>query len=229
MEPFSHSGNQVQFWSITGKVVSPTVRSETHINTSYGTATTSGGVRYSVPRVSSNVVVKQQFFLLTDDGREVPIQLTGHDVPIRDGNTVTMIGGEVPPKGGDWLRIVVHDTGQWWNLEHDQLPHKWGMISGLKRVLILLGLIILGPILFFSGFSAGSYVQTTSPYGYSYKSLDLARGFVTGFAYGIVPWLLALIYFIRTVRSTKDLNRRLSSHLDMLSRNVLAAKPRVIA
>ena len=159
MEPFSYSGKEVQFWSITGKVVSSSKRSETHVNTSYGTARTSSGITYSVPRVNSDVVVKQEFFLLTEDGKEVPIQLTGYDVPVRDGHTVTMIGGQVPGKGDYWVRMAVHDTGQSWAVNNDvQLPHMWGLVSGNRRVLILLGLIVVGLILVLPTFGASLLV-----------------------------------------------------------------------
>src|SRR3989442_6365069 len=67
------------------------------------------------------IAVKQEFFLLTEDGREVPIQLSGVDIPVRDGQTVTMIAGGVRPDGRDnyWVRMAVHDTGRDYSGDED--------------------------------------------------------------------------------------------------------------
>src|SRR2546428_11931969 len=140
MEPFSRSGKQVQFSSVTGKVASSSKRSDTY---------TTSGRNYSV---DSHVVVKQEFLLLTEDGREVPIQLSGVDIPVRDGQTVTMIAGGVHPDGRDnyWVRMAVHDTGRYYAVNDDgRLRHKWKLVSTTRWVLTLLSLMFIGTILFF--------------------------------------------------------------------------------
>src|SRR5207245_4105989 len=99
---------------------------------------TSGGDRYSIPHVSSNVVVKQEFFLLTEDGREVPIQLSGVDIPVRDGQTVTMIAGGVHPDGRDnyWVRMAVHDTGRYYAVDDDgRMRQTWKVGAATRGVL----------------------------------------------------------------------------------------------
>jgi len=183
-------------------------------------------------RINSSTVVQQEFFLLADDGKEVAVQLTGHDIPVRDGNNITMIGGEVSGKGGYWVRMINHDTGRYWDLANSDVYRKWGMVSPLKRFLVLFGLIILGPILFFTGVGLGGVVTNyanpyTNPYGYGTR-FDFGRGFATGFLLGIIPWLAAAVYFARSIlQATRGLNRRLSAHLDVQLRNAAATKPLV--
>src|SRR5437867_1755183 len=227
MESFSAGGKQVQFWSITGKVASSSKRSDTYVSSSRGPSYGGGA---GALRINSSTVVQQEFFLLADDGKEVAVQLTGHDIPVRDGNNITMIGGEVSGKGGYWVRMINHDTGRSWDLANSEVYRKWGMVSPLKRFLVLLGLIILGPILFFTGFGLGGVVTNYNPYGYGATSarFDFGRGFATGFLLGIIPWLAAAVYFARSIlQATRGLNRRLSAHLDVQLRNAAATKPLV--
>src|SRR2546425_3622832 len=217
MEPFSRSGKQVQFSSVTGKVVSSSKRSDTYINTSYSSGTTSSGDRYSIPHVTSNVVVKQEFFLLTEDGREVPIQLSGVDIPVRDGQTVTMIAGGVHPDRRDnyWVRMAVHDTGRYYAVNDDgRRRHKWKLVSTTRWVLTLLSLMFIGTILFF-GMIVTAFVGSSSALGF--RTLWFLS------VLGTLGWLFV------SIRGYRDLKRRLGVHLDMLSRNVLAAKPRILA
>ena len=217
MEPFSRSGKQVQFSSITGKVVSSSKRSDTYINTSYSSGTTSSGDRYSIPHVTSNVVVKQEFFLLTEDGREVPIQLTGVDIPVRDGQTVTMIAGGVRPDGRDnyWVRMAVDDTGRYYAVDDDgRLRHTWKLVSKTRWVLTLLSLMFVGTFLFFDMIISA---VVRSPGASGFQTLWLLS------VLGTLGWLFV------SIRGYRDLKRRLGVHLDMLSRNVLAAKPRILA
>ena len=227
MESFSAGGKHVQFWSITGKVASSSKRSDTYVSSSRGPSYGGGA---GALRINSSTVVQQEFFLLADDGKEVAVQLTGHDIPVRDGNNITMIGGEVSGKGGYWVRMINHDTGRHWDLANLEVYRKWGMVSGWKRFLVLFGLIILGPILFFTGFGLGGVVTNYNPYGYGATSarFDFGRGFATGCLLGIIPWLAAAVYFARSIlQADRGLNRRLSAHLDVQLRNAAATRPLV--
>ena len=143
--------------------------------------------------------------------------MTGYDVPVRDGQTVTMIAGGVHPDRRDnyWVRMAVHDTGRYYAVNDDgRLRHKWKLVSTTRWVLTLLSLMFIGTILFF-GMIVTAFVGSSSALGF--RTLWLLS------VLGTVGWLFV------SIRGSRDLKRRLGVHLDMLSRNVMAAKPRILA
>src|SRR5438445_6662997 len=99
LEPSANSRKTVRFSSVTGEVVGSTKYSETRTWNSTQTTShyhpdgTTTSTTQSVPHVYS--VVKQEFHLRANGGQEVPVQLSGSNVPVHDGQTVRMISGGV--------------------------------------------------------------------------------------------------------------------------------------
>src|SRR2546425_915785 len=95
-----------------------------------------------------------------------------------------------------------------------RLRHKWKLVSTTRWVLTLLSLMFIGTILFF-GMIVTAFVGSSSALGF--RTLWLLS------VLGTLGWLFV------SIRGYRDLKRRLGVHLDMLSRNILAAKPRILA
>ncbi len=116
MKHFEHNGKKVEFSAVTGEVSGTRKLAETHVSSSGGGGYISQGSGFvSAPTITSKVVVKQEFFLKENGGKQVPIQLSGMDIPLMDGQKVTMISAG-PGKNGPWTHLVNHDAGLYWNL-----------------------------------------------------------------------------------------------------------------
>jgi hypothetical protein len=235
LEPFTNSRKTVQFSSVTGEVVGSSKISETHVSSStqttynYHTDGTSTSTTRSVPHVYS--VIKQEFHLRPKGGREVPVQLTGSNVPVHDGQTVTMISGGVRSDGQDsrWVRMAVHDTNMWYGVSNDgMLRHQWRLVSKTKWVLTLLGLMIFGTFLL--AIYAEEIITNSSLYCGSFGcNIPPDAASATNFALSI--WILSILGFVAWLfvsnRKYRGLKRRLTAHLNMLANAALAAKPLV--
>ena len=94
MSDYNYGSSTVDFWEVNGHVANNSKRSETNVSSS-----TDG--KY-ITDIRSRTTTKQEFWLIKDDGTEVPIQLLGSDIPVRDGHEVSAIaasinGSEISP------------------------------------------------------------------------------------------------------------------------------------
>lgn len=94
MSDYDYGSSSVKFWEVRGRVANNSKRSETNTSSS-----TDG--KY-VTNIRSSTTTKQEFWLIKDDGTEVPIQLSGSNIPVRDGHEVSAIaasinGSEISP------------------------------------------------------------------------------------------------------------------------------------
>lgn len=114
MEDFTFNGKTVEFWEISGQVISTDKFSETHVYSQGGGPVYGGGS--SLPSVHSNVVTKQEFWLKTVDGAEKSIQLAGADVPLRVGQKVTVIAAkrQGSDSSGCYVALVNHTAKSPW-------------------------------------------------------------------------------------------------------------------
>jgi hypothetical protein len=134
-------GKIFRFGSVWGDVVGSHKHSETDV---WGGG---GGAGNGAPTnvvIRSSVTVKQEFFLTSRDGKERPIQLSGVDIPIRDGQKITMVSASVD---GDatfyWVRIVNHAAGRWWATRRTtDLMERWFVPPKWKRLLIGVGVAV---------------------------------------------------------------------------------------
>lgn len=160
LKPFSFGRKEVNITGFTGRIVGSSKRSETHITHTSGTTYTNsvtGTVETTPGSTSSSTVVKQEFFLRDDQGSEVPYQLSGVDLPVHDGQTVTMISADTVNGKWHWYeRLVVHDTGKWYSIT-DAGPSKLGLVrsrwSVTKRSLAIIigGGFIVAPLTGYAG------------------------------------------------------------------------------
>ena len=105
MSEYKYGGTSVDFWEIKGHVANNSKRSETNVSSS-----TDG--KY-VTDVRSSTTTKQEFWLVKDGGTEVPIQLAGSDIPVRDGHEVSAIAAGLDgSKSGPVVALVNHTARQ---------------------------------------------------------------------------------------------------------------------
>jgi hypothetical protein len=116
MKPFDCNGKQIVFTKVAGTVAGAHKRAETSISGSGGGGSSWDGRGRTEPvTITSTVSVKQEFFLKTPDGKQVPVQLSDEDIPIMDGQKVTMIAGHAG-KERRWTHLVNHDTELFWRI-----------------------------------------------------------------------------------------------------------------
>jgi hypothetical protein len=102
--------------------------------------------------VRTMVIVKTDFFVTDDTGRQHPIQVSGPDIPLADGQRVTVVLAGAPGRGA-WPAVLAnHDTAQWHLLSDRTLAVNLGLIpsdlaafKGEKKFSWLLLLFILPP------------------------------------------------------------------------------------
>jgi hypothetical protein len=86
---FLLEGENVVFETIKGTVLATTKRSETHLHASH------------------------EFWIKTEEGHEVPVQLRGHDIPLREGQTVTVTQAKKESqKEYAWVSLANHHSGE---------------------------------------------------------------------------------------------------------------------
>lgn len=120
MEDFKYRGTSIQFWKITGEILGTQKYSETHVSSSGGGGYVNQGNGYiSAPTVHSRVVTQHEFWLKTEDGQEVAIKLSGFDIPLREGQKITIISAGNAGENSGWYSVLVnHNAGQHWFLNN---------------------------------------------------------------------------------------------------------------
>jgi hypothetical protein len=150
----------VRFSAITGEIAGSSKRSETHVSGS-------GGGQMPVS-IASSVTVKQEFFIRSDDGSEIPYQLTNLDIPVRDGHRVSMIHGAVNHHSAP-VRFVNHATRVFSAINpSSRCVAEWGFRRLGGRILFgatafVIGAILLDnalPFLLVMGYWLYEYVAT---------------------------------------------------------------------
>jgi len=199
MQSFEYRGKVLQYYSVTGKIAGSSKRSETY--------TSGGGERGGVVQpIRSTVVRLQDFFVQLDDGREVPYQLRGADIPVRDGHTVSMISGSVDGNTFLPVRLVNYNTGEVWPAESDDsLAVRWKFVrSTVVRFLGTLGVIFgaLVPVAFLAG-AAGN--------------LSLAQCGLCA-----LPLLIGFLFAVYSDRRAKRVARQLGERFASLGFAMLA-------
>ena len=154
---------KLKFWTITGEVISSAKRSDTYVSGS-----TSGYNGQVYGNVSSNVVVAHEFWLRKPDGTEEEIQITGYDIPLREGQKVTMLlahpEGETNSK---YVALINHSAGKYWMLDKS-IEDLMGSLdidkSSKKWVLMKLGIVFA--VLYFPDPDHGEFaLEITAFYG----------------------------------------------------------------
>jgi len=94
--------NKLEVWKIIGKVTHTNKFSETHVSGS-------GGGRNSPVSISSRAVTKQEFYIKTEEGKDVDVKLSGVDIPIAIEQKLTLLYGRKRSKSkGPLLFLFNH-------------------------------------------------------------------------------------------------------------------------
>lgn len=147
MENFKHRNKEIEFWSVTGEIMAQNKYSETHVSSSGGGGYvgTHGG-HISAPSVHSTTVTNHEFWIKTEDGSEESVQLAGRDIPLREGQKITLISAGIKGKGEGYYSVLVnHNANKHWFINKaDRLNKllKIDVASG-KSILITGGLFCL--------------------------------------------------------------------------------------
>lgn len=110
MESFKHRDKEIKFWSITGEVIGQNKYSETHVSSSGGGGYVGQQGGYvSAPQVKSKVTTQHEFWVRKEDGTEESIKFTDVDIPLREGQKITLIASYLNYKErGPWSILVNH-------------------------------------------------------------------------------------------------------------------------
>lgn len=146
MKDFEWENRIIEFWTITGIVTKSEKRSETYVSGNFDK-------KSKDVNVTSDVVIKHEFWLKTPDGKEEEIQLSGYDIPLREGQEVSMLLAF--PKGGEYswyVALINHSAGKfWWTMDLMRLVDGYLVTSdkraqwGLERY-VLPGIAISAPL-----------------------------------------------------------------------------------
>lgn len=116
MEKFTHSKKAIEFYSITGVVLSSSKHSETNVWSSGGGGFVGKDGGYiNSPQVHSNSVTCHEFWLMTDEKKEEFIQIKDAEIPLREGQKISIYFAKKEGES-EWhhMLLVNHNAGKYW-------------------------------------------------------------------------------------------------------------------
>jgi hypothetical protein len=168
----SLKGNKrIYFHVLSGTVLSSEKRAESHIHGGGGTIVGAShrgtGATYGVTAPVTGVVLTAHEFWLRAEDREVPFQLRGIDIPLREGQSISMLGASHNPEVPEqWIALVNHSAETKYILPSASILNDWaafgdeniglflalavafsialGMIGGWVAVLLFLACVVVG-------------------------------------------------------------------------------------
>lgn len=136
MEPFEYRGMKLEVWTQGGTVLSTSKHSRTDV-ASYGGGGWVGqhGGSISAPTIVSSTTTTQEIWIRRENGEEAAIQLSGVDVPVREGQRVTVIAAKSPrAKDGFWVTLVNHSANRHWRLSTNVEASKSGRLGAYPLI-----------------------------------------------------------------------------------------------
>lgn len=131
-------GKSVEISVETGTVVGVRRLSETHVG---GEFYANGGSGYG--NVTSTVVRKTEFALVSDDGQERPHFYGGHKVYIRDGQRLSLIHAKCRRKS-NWNYLVNHNTGEFFEFwSPSEFVYAIGLVRKINRWFFVAALVLV--------------------------------------------------------------------------------------
>lgn len=148
MDDFVYQNNRIKFKALTGTVLNSEKRShsDTYTSTSGGGGYIHQGTGYiNAPKTTTRTVTTHthEFWLAKEDGTEQCIKLINADIPLREGQRITMISAS--REGNDqspWIQLVNHSANRFWNIQNEgEFVQKF-----IKRSITThMGMIVFGP------------------------------------------------------------------------------------
>jgi hypothetical protein len=183
MESFTVEGKQVTLPVMFGEVTGSGKRSDSYVSGSGG----GGNGNYRQPvSISTTVVVTQEFFVMGMDGKETPYKIVDLDIPIRDGQRVTMVSATVSGKGSWPVRLVNHSADRSWPVNAPRMiAQELGLAEKYKvTALKVAGIWVAGMFLPFGvafffggvGYAIYSYVHCGRVAGMLTENFDRVAG-----------------------------------------------------
>jgi len=142
---FKYKRKTIEFSWLTGTLLSQNKYSETHVSSSGGggTVTPHGGVVHA-PTASSTVITNQDFWIKTDDGAEEPIQLRDCDIPLREGQRITVISAQTKKHHPSPVVLINHTAQKHWYIkEASEFNQQYSISSSLSYIITFI-LIVIG-------------------------------------------------------------------------------------
>ena len=119
LESFKQNYKEIVFWEITGEVMSSSKYSETKVWSSGGGGYVGPqGGQVAAPTVQSRAITNHEFWLKTTDGSEKSIQLSDVDIPLREGQKITLIcAAEKGMDSGRYAVLINHNAEKYWYIK----------------------------------------------------------------------------------------------------------------
>ena len=224
MEEFVHKGKQIAFAGMTGEVVGSQKFSETKISSSGGGGYVGPeGGRISAPTIRSTSVTNHEIWIRAEDGVEHNVSLRGLDIPLREGQKVTLVA--TARKGAGvmmYCMLVNHSAGRHWYINTAEEMNQAMRIEGPNgRALLVGGLMCYGLLYAIDSYPSvisGFIAQAGQVLGYA--SVPDWKVLAKGLAWG-VPVLYVIQRVFAQRRRMHALNRRLEAHLERIVDGVL--------
>jgi hypothetical protein len=111
------AGSAVPMTVHTGTVFGSQKHSQTHVYSSGGGGTVQGGTGYvAAPTVSSSVTTTHEFWIRTDHGEQIPVQIPSGNMPLADGQRVSLVHAQLAgaKDARPLIQIVNHSATQRW-------------------------------------------------------------------------------------------------------------------
>lgn len=199
MEDFNFRGKTFKFWKISGEVISTNKRGESHLS--------AGGNNQSIS-ISTTIVTKHEFWLKTSNGDEKSITLWNIDIPLREGQNITMIAAGDPVKKNDKYTILINHTAKTYNILLEvsylmkMLNYGYNPMTYLTIMFIAITFLI------------SSFISTTLLLLLNESGLFLILGDIVS---------IYCIYAITaSIRKRMILNKKLTAHLNDIANKELA-------
>ena len=124
MESFKHRNKEILFWSKTGEVLSQNKYSSTHVSSEGGGGYVGQhGGHVSAPKITSTTTTHHEFWIKKEDGSEECIKLVDCDIPVREGQRITLISAGIKGKNATYYSVLVNHNAyeHWYIKEADSL------------------------------------------------------------------------------------------------------------
>lgn len=181
MQTTTIGGLSVKQETITGTVLSSEKHSQTHITGHGGGGSVGPSGGYVAPAtITSQSVEKHEFWIRTEDGRERAFVFLGADIPLRPGQSVSVIcvatEEGLASQKGKWLSVTLVNQSAGTTtriLNNETVANTLGLTPASHAMaLFFLGLIV-------SGMASTKFFNSTlvSVAGFCLSALGIYRGF----------------------------------------------------
>jgi hypothetical protein len=147
MESFFHKNKEVAFSSVTGIVLGgQEKRSETHVSSSGGGGYVGkNGGHVSAAQVHSTVTTKHEFWIELEDGTEKAVQLSGCDIPLKEGHKITLVSVNKSKRNREFYTFLVnHNTKSSNVIMSGEFINAVFSIAPVRRVISFILIMVAG-------------------------------------------------------------------------------------